>query len=131
MDPIATMAAADDRNFHFGFGRVRVIEVKDGDTVKLELDLGFNTKYTDDFRIDGIDAPEISKKATREAGLKAKAELVRILGDGSRVSVTTMKPAREKYGRWLVDPFVHGYGFVSNWMISNGYAVAYNGGKRG
>ena len=116
--------------FHYSVGRVKVLRVLDGDTVELELDLGFGASYRDEFRIQGIDAPEIRGK-TREAGLAAKTALEEFLGDGSLASVETFKaPTKDKYGRWLADPFIADRGFVSEYMIDKGYAKAYDGGKR-
>lgn len=116
--------------FNYGIGRVKVLKVLDGDTVELEIDLGFGDFHREAFRIQGIDAPEIRGK-TKEAGLAAKAALTEFLGDGSMVSVETIKaPSKDKYGRYLADPFVAGSGFASEYMIENGFAKPYNGGAR-
>lgn len=126
----------DRRDFFYGLGRIKVLDVLDGDTVKLEIDLGFGVKFVDHFRIKGIDAPEIKGK-TKGAGLIAREELKRILGDGSNVWLTSFKALeKDKYGRWLADPFVNNgpatgdTGYVAEHMIAGGFAVAYNGGKR-
>ncbi len=46
----------------------------------------------------------------------------------------THADATEKYGRYLANLWVYGEGVtwinVNQWMIDNGYAVAYDGGAR-
>ena len=115
--------------FHYSFGRVKVLRVLDGDTVELEVDLGFGVYHRDTFRIKGIDAPEIRGK-TREAGLAAKTALEEFLGDGAGISIETFKSPKDKYGRYLADPFGADKGFAAEYMIDNGRAKAYDGGKR-
>jgi micrococcal nuclease len=41
--------------------RAKCVNVVDGDTVDLEIDLGFKTKVVERFRLYGIDTPEIRK----------------------------------------------------------------------
>lgn len=46
---------------------VTVHNVIDGDTLDLDIDLGFNTKRRDRFRLAAIDAPEVKQEGGREA----------------------------------------------------------------
>ncbi len=80
----------------------KVIRVVDGDTVWLDVDLGFGVHANLDFRLNGINTPEVVG-TTRVAGLAAKAELERLLAIGS-LRIVTHKA--DKYGRWLADVFV-------------------------
>jgi endonuclease YncB( thermonuclease family) len=122
--------------------------VVDGDTVYLiltkeftfDVDFGFNVKDTVvlkksariDFRLYGINAPETHGTAVAEqlvAGLKAKAELERLLGLGTLRIVST-KP--DKYGRYLATIFVRPLGLpaeinVNNAMLDGGFAKPYFG----
>lgn len=74
--------------------------VVDGDTVVLDMDLGFTVNVEVTFRLLGINAPEL-KGATKAAGQASKNELERLLSLGSLV-VRSEKPlSTDKYGRWL------------------------------
>jgi endonuclease YncB( thermonuclease family) len=53
----------------------RVVKVVDGDTVDLELDLGFHCSITERFRLKDIDAPEHGQ----EGYYKSKLALVDLL----------------------------------------------------
>lgn len=72
-----------------------VLQVVDGDTVRLELDLGWRIRYTARCRVASIDAPEIS---TPE-GLAAKSYAESLLKPGDLV--TFISHELDKYGRPL------------------------------
>lgn len=84
--------------------KAEVLEVKDGDTVELRIDLGFRIRglELERGRLYGIDAPE---KRTA-AGKEAKAWLEAQLPVGSTVFVQTVKVKSgekvEKFGGYLV-----------------------------
>ena len=100
--------------------QAKLIEVIDGDTVDLLIDLGFGVHVKERCRLYGIDAPEMPT----EAGKAAKAQLESLIGaDTGELFVATRKMARkpkektDKYGRYLavlydvgdnVDWFIHG-----------------------
>ncbi len=79
-----------------------VVRVVDGDTMYIDIDLGFFIRMTVSVRLMGINTPEL-KGATREAGLASKAYVANALPVGSLVVVTTYKA--EKYGRYLADVY--------------------------
>ena len=63
--------------------RARVIKVIDGDTVDVDIDLGFGVWLKDErVRIMGIDTPEsrTRDKVEKKFGLAAKARLKELLG---------------------------------------------------
>lgn len=72
-----------------------VLRVVDGDTVHMELDLGWHVTYTANCRIAGINAPELSTPQ----GQRAKAFAQGALPEGERV--TFHSKALDKYGRPL------------------------------
>ena len=100
--------------------QAKLIEVIDGDTVDLLIDLGFGVHVQERCRLYGIDAPEMPT----EAGKAAKAYLESLLGAATgELFVATRKMTRkpkektDKYGRYLavlyagshtVDMFIHG-----------------------
>ena len=64
--------------------RAKVLRIIDGDTLKLEIDLGLKTSTKQKVRLAGIDTPETYgvKKNSEEykAGMLSKARLALLLG---------------------------------------------------
>lgn len=77
-----------------------VVRAIDGDTLVVELDLGFRIRHEVVLRLAGIDAPEVVG-ATREAGFAARNWLAVKCFAGAGVLVETAKAPGDKYGRWL------------------------------
>jgi micrococcal nuclease len=100
--------------------RAVVLRVVDGDTVHLDVDLGFDVKRRDSFRFYGINAPEISTAA----GKTAKAWLEKRLPVGAVVSVRTQKDKREKYGRYLGTIFLDDVN-INEQLVTEGHAQRY------
>lgn len=108
-----------------------VVRVVDGDTVRLSVDLGFRLSLVENFRLVGIDAPEMST----QAGLEARDYLAGLLPVGSLVAIRSEKGLRqEKYGRWMASVWTReedGAWGVSDRLVAAGHAVAWDGrGKR-
>ena len=106
--------------------KAKLVRIVDGDTVFLEVDLGFHLKATMDFRLVGLNTPEIVG-VNKTAGLVAKAELERLLGLGP-VTVKTQKS--DKYGRWLADLYVQTGDqevHVNQALLDGGFAKPYTG----
>jgi len=105
----------------------KVKRVVDGDTVYLDVDLGFGVWATLDFRLAGINTPEVVG-TQKVAGLAAKEELVRLLGLGT-IRIVSFKT--EKYGRWLASIFVKQADGVelnvNDELVKGGFAVPYSG----
>lgn len=104
--------------------RATLIRVVDGDTVWLDVDLGFDVRRRDSFRLYGIDAPEMG---TPE-GTAAKAWLLEELGvPGSPLLVRTLRDKREKYGRYLALLFhdEHDDQAINHAMVAAGHATSY------
>lgn len=105
--------------------RATVIRVVDGDTVWLNVDLGFEVRRSDSFRFLGINAPETS---TPE-GKSARDWLTTYLPPGTVVTVRTEKDRREKYGRYLATILLNGAD-LNDLALKTGHAVPYFGGPR-
>jgi len=100
----------------------KVVRVVDADTVWLDVDLGFDVRRKDSFRLYGINAPEMNT----DAGLAAKRYLEALLIEFPMIFMTTVKDRREKYGRYLATLFVPtSEKSVNEMLIENGHAVAY------
>lgn len=76
-----------------------LLEVYDGDTVVIDLDLGLDTRKNPiRCRLNGVNA----KGRTTPTGKKAKAFLEELFPVGAKVRVETLQDKREKYGRYLL-----------------------------
>jgi micrococcal nuclease len=106
-----------------------VKSIIDGDTIDVEIDLGFNIYYVERVRLAGINAPELrsSNKQEKELGLDAKIFLMDLLQDYRSLIIRTEKPdSTEKYGRILGWLFVNNNKeSVNHTMIQSGYAWGY------
>lgn len=108
-----------------------VTKIVDGDTIDVDIDLGFNISYSQRVRLAGIDTPEsrTSDKAEKALGLEAKDYLKYKLKDAKLVVIKTELPdSSEKYGRILGWVYVDGNTIsVNDQMIEDGYAWGYLG----
>jgi len=109
----------------------QVTKIVDGDTIDVDIDLGFSISYSQRLRLAGIDTPEsrTKDKFEKTLGLESKEYLKSKLKDAKDVVVKTEKPdSSEKYGRilgWLyLDENTKS---VNEQMIEDGYAWGYMG----
>ena len=109
----------------------KITGVVDGDTIDVDIDLGFNIAYSQRVRLAGIDTPEsrTTDKKEKALGLEVKQRLKDILAKASVVVIRTQKPdSTEKYGRVLGWLFVDGAEqSVNEALIADGYAWGYMG----
>ena len=114
---------------------VTVIKVIDGDTVDVDIDLGFGVTLRDErVRIMGIDTPESRTRDKVEDlfGEAAKARLKELMSEGAKLITTEDKHGEDmkgKFGRILGD-FKVGDKKVTDILIEEGHAVAYFGGSK-
>lgn len=109
------------------FGReysATVTGCHDGDTISVVIDLGLGVSKKESIRINGIDAPELPTAA----GKASKDALIKLIMFKT-ITVVTDRDKKEKYGRLLANIFIEETD-VSEWMIKNGFAKEYHGGKR-
>lgn len=109
----------------------KITNVVDGDTIDVDIDLGFAVSFSQRVRLAGIDTPEsrTSDKFEKTLGLEAKEYLKKKLKDAKDVIIKTEKPdSSEKYGRILGWLYVDGDTVsVNDHMIEDGYAWGYLG----
>lgn len=112
---------------------VKIKKVVDGDTVDIDIDLGFGVwVHKERVRIMGIDTPEsrTSNKVEKLFGLAAKDALKSLLPIGSmQVLVIAEYDAKGKFGRILGD-FEIGDKMATDILIEQGHCVAYFGGSK-
>ena len=109
-----------------------IVKVIDGDTVDVDIDLGFGVWLKKQrIRLYGIDTPESRTRDTEEKvfGLEAKAYLKTRLENCEKLIVKTEKDG--KYGRMLGWFYSHeGETSINIEMVEKGYAWEYDGGKK-
>ena len=107
---------------------VKVLRVVDGDTVDVDIDLGFGVWMRKQrIRMLGIDTPESCTRDKEEKvyGLAAKAFLKEALKQGP-VTLRTVKDGKGKFGRILGEFIVNNIN-INEFMIVNYHGVAYYG----
>ena len=115
--------------------RVHILKIVDGDTVDVDIDLGFGIWLRNErVRIMGIDTPEsrTRDKVEKVFGLAAKKRLKELLGKTAILQTQVSKSGEDlkgKFGRILGD-FVTGDSTVTKIMIDEGYCVPYFGGSK-
>jgi micrococcal nuclease len=115
---------------------INIIKVIDGDTVDVDIDLGFNICLRNErVRIIGIDAPEsrTSDPLEKLFGLAAKKKVYELLiGGGKLITTENTKgeDMRGKYGRILGDFRTSNGRMLTEILISEGYCVPYHGGSK-
>ena len=118
--------------------RATVIKVVDGDTVDVDIDLGFGIVLSDErVRIAGIDTPEsrTRDKEEKKFGLAAKARVKQLLGKTCVLKTQINKNGEDmkgKFGRILgyfniYDSATDSWRMITEVLISEGHAVPYHG----
>lgn len=103
--------------------RAKVIRVVDGDTVEVDVDLGFQIHTKMMLRLYGINAPEM-KGPSRVAGQAAKKFLQDMIQSyGGVLRVRTLQDEQEKYGRYLAYLVFPDEVVANTIMVDSGHAV--------
>ena len=121
--------------------KCNVVKVVDGDTVDVDIDLGFGVWLKDErVRMMGIDTPEsrTSDKVEKLFGLAAKEKLKSMLGETPTLKTQVNKDGEDmkgKFGRILGDFDVYdaekdAWRPATDVLIETGNAVAYFGGSK-
>ena len=113
--------------------RCKVVKVIDGDTVDVDIDLGFGVwLHKERVRLFGIDTPESRTRDLEEKkyGLAAKEYLTGMLDDDGGIILKTHKDKTGKFGRilgelWRTTNYADQS--INNYMIDKHHAVMYLG----
>ena len=111
------------------------MRVVDGDTVDVDIDLGFGVwMHKERIRLHGIDTPESRTRDLEEKkyGLLAKEQIESFMPIGSMQTLVTVKDKVGKFGRILGKFLIHdkktdAQMTINDWMIREHHAVAYHG----
>ena len=106
--------------------KAHVVNVVDGDTIDVILDLGFNLKHKIRLRLFGIDTPEIRTKDKKEkaAGIISKEKVMELILDKD-VTVKTIKDSQGKYGRYLAIVILEDNMNLNNYLVEQHLAKVY------
>ena len=116
--------------------KVNILKVVDGDTVDVDIDLGFGSWLRNErVRIVGIDCPEsrTSDRIEKVFGEAAKQRLTSLLSSEAILISQVSKMGENmkgKFGRILGDLRTINDQVVSTTLMEEGHAVAYNGGDK-
>lgn len=104
----------------------KVINVVDGDTIDVDIDLGFDIHHTTRIRLVGINTPEIRNKNVEEKnkGLVAKARVEELVL-GKTILLETLKDRTEKYGRYLGIVYLENGTSLNALLVKEGLAKIY------
>ena len=109
----------------------KVLKIVDGDTIDVDIDLGFDISYKQRVRLAGIDSPESRTRDLKEKalGLESKEKLKKAIDAANDVIIVTEKPdSTEKYGRILGWVYLDKSSkSINEILIEEGYAWAYMG----
>jgi micrococcal nuclease len=118
--------------------KCKILRVVDGDTVDVDIDLGFGVwMHKERVRMMGIDTPEsrTRDKVEKAFGIASKDRLKELLPIGSiQVLKTEIDRSGEdkkgKFGRILGDFLVDDNRRCTDILVEEGHAVAYFGGSK-
>lgn len=88
----------------YEYDKVNLVRVVDGDTYYLEVDMGFNVKTTQSFRLRGVDTPETYRPKSEEElnkGLLATQFVKDMFNLATKIKIKTYKAG--VYARWEAD----------------------------
>ena len=113
--------------------RCKIVKIIDGDTVDVDIDLGFGVwLHKERVRLYGIDTPESRTRDLEEKkyGLAAKQFLTNMLNDDGGIVLKTHKDAEGKFGRilgelWRTTNYADKS--INEYLIEKHHAVAYYG----
>lgn len=121
--------------------RAKLVKVVDGDTVDVDIDLGFGIWMKDErVRIMGIDTPEsrTRDKVEKLFGKAASARVKELLEEDIILKTQISRDGEDmkgKYGRILGDFMVERFEdgkqeMLTDVLVQEGHAVAYFGGSK-
>ena len=110
--------------------RAKVVRVVDGDTMILDIDLGFDVVLKNQsVRLYKVDTPECRTRNLKEkaAGKLAKSIVDNFVDVGDSVIVKTKLDGKSKFGRLLGIIVTTDNNNINEYLIEHNYAVEYYG----
>lgn len=117
----------------------KVIRIVDGDTLWLDIDLGFRLHIQTDVRLAHINTPETVNYSLQGISDPAAAYVSECVPPGASCVVEISRP--DKYSRWLATIFflpgevdrakiLAGPRVLNDELVKRGFAKHYEGGKK-
>ena len=103
--------------------RVRVcnlVKIIDGDTLRLNIDLGWTIHLTEGVRLLGLDTPE-PRGVEAPAGKFVTRQVTAFFGDSTEVTISSDRFSVGKYGRTIARVWVNDR-CLNNWILDSGLA---------
>ena len=118
--------------------KCKILRIVDGDTVDVDIDLGFGIwRHRERVRLVGIDTPESRTRdlVEKKFGLAAKEFVRFMMPVGSAQTITTQKDKTGKFGRILGDFKIWDKEkdetkSLTQIMLDNHHAVVYTGSSK-
>lgn len=112
--------------------KAKLVRVINGDTLDIEIDLGFDIIIKQRLKLYGIDTPDSRSTNVdiKQKGLDVRQRLMELLT--TEFKVETMLNKRGKYGRILGKIYVIANGnevCINELLVDEGLAIRYNIGK--
>lgn len=109
---------------------VKVNRVVDGDTLDVDIDLGFNVKLSGKrLRIKGVDCPERNTIEGSNAKSFTVLWTISQMNNNKPILVSVESHKGDKYGRILASVWSDGQDLAQQ-LILAGHGVPYSGGKK-
>ena len=100
--------------------RADVVEVIDGDTIKVSIPLGFGFTTVQKLRLRGLDAPEIESAEGKEAKAFVEAMLSK-----TKEPLLIKTHKSDKYDRYLADVWIDNQ-YLNQALLDQGLAISFN-----
>ena len=107
----------------------KILSIIDGDSLQVEIDLGFYVNIRERMRLSGIDTAEMNSPIPEMRKLAQEAKAFMLTHVGKNVLLKSFK--KDKYGRFLAEIFLEDDSESLNVkLVTSGLAKSYNGGPR-
>lgn len=103
----------------------QVVSTYDADTTNLQIDLGFNIKFNERFRLADINAWEV-RGPEKEKGIIARDWFRTVVPNECMIRIRTVRDKKGKYGRYLCYIYIPtGLGWlnINDELVRSGHAV--------
>jgi micrococcal nuclease len=100
--------------------KATVIEWIDGDTLWVEIDLGFYVFTKQKIRLARIDAPEMDSHVPYQKRMAshARATARKFCPEGSQITITTQKQNRDHYARYIAE-VTYNNSNIADYLLEN------------
>lgn len=114
-------------NFPFSYPLTGTPVVIDGDTVKVELDLGFSLYHKVNIRLAGLNAPEVNTTEGQAVRSSVSAWVLAHTTTQNHWRAITYKSGQDKYGRYLATVIAPNGEELNAWLLDSGQAKSWDG----